>query len=209
LPSHFNCFWKVAASRTSNTVCILESALRNKERVVSTVSFSRRFTFRFQRKSFCSETGSHTLLNQKIAIMKGREYFSNIAQVVLKDSLHETTMFLSTFKKDSNYVKILPTVPQFILRWRLSCGSFCFDANTLCCFSSDQYALHAVAAFSFFLSYFGNKFISTNFVHDNFITLQLQALPLTLFVSVIQLEFLGRFKITVIPNIRFLAPVFY
>jgi hypothetical protein len=76
-------------------------------------------------------------------------------------------------------------------------------------FSSAQYALQAVAAFLFLLSYFGNKFISTNFVHGSFITHQLQALPLALFVSVIQLEFLGIFKIMVIPNIRFLVPVFY
>jgi len=62
---------------------------------------------------------------------------------------------------------------------------------------------------SFLFSYFGNKFVSTNSVHDNFIMHQLQALSLALFVSVVQLEFLGRFKIMVIPNIRFLAPVFY
>lgn len=150
MQSHFNCFWKVTPSRTSNTVGILESAVRSKERVVSTVSFSRRLKIRFQRKSFCSETGSHTLLNQKkIAIMHGRAYFSNITQVALKDSLHETTLFLSTLKKDSNYVKILPTVPQFIVGWRLSSGSFFFDANSLCYFSPVQCALHAVAAFFF------------------------------------------------------------
>jgi len=187
MQSHFNCFWEVTISRTSNTVCILEFALRSKESVVSTVSFSRRLTFRFHRKSFCSETGSHPLLNQNVAIMHGREYFSNIAQVVLKDLLHENTLFL-TFKKrlklrknTSNwtiiYFKMMSSQWMLLFRCKLHTLIFiCPICITIC------YCL-------FPLSYFGNKFISTDFLHGNFITHQLQALPLALFVSVVHFEF--------------------
>lgn len=85
------------------------------------------------------------MLNQKIAIMHGREYFSNIVQVVLKDPCQETAMFLSTYKKrlklsknTSNciiiYFKMVSS--QWILLFRCSLHTLFFICPiciTRCC----------------------------------------------------------------------------
>jgi hypothetical protein len=98
LPSHFNCLWKVTPSRNSSTVSILESARRREGtccvccQLLSTPynSFPAKIFLLTSRKSHSTPSR-----NSEDA---WKRTLANVAQAVLKDSHHETIMFLSTFK---------------------------------------------------------------------------------------------------------------